>query len=192
VTPRSPLYRAQALKQYARRQQKTILPRAISPRVFAACWILLGLLGLSTLLAWQVQVPLYTTASGALLQSYSTPQGSAGTPEALLFVPATPEPELLTGAALTMQIVLTGEQISGTIAQVLPGIVTPEAAREQYNLAGDLALVITQPSVEVRVELASPLPADAVGDLSLSSQVQVGSESALALFPTLLRGLFGG
>ena len=192
MMPRSPLYRTQALQQYAERRQKTILPRAISPRVFVACWIVLGLLLLSILLAWQINVPRYATVSGALVQTPSTNQGAAGAPEVLLFVPATLAPQLQVGAALTVQIVLTGEQFTGTIANVLPGVLTPVSARQQYGLSGDLALVITQPSVVVQVQVGSGLPADAVGNLSLSAQVQVGSESALALFPTLMSGLFGG
>ena len=191
MSPKPSLYRAHALQQYAQRQQKTILPRAISPRVFAACWIVLGLLLLTILLAWQVQVPMYATVSG-VLRANPASQGAAGGPELLLFVPATPTPQLQVGAALTVQIALTGEQISGTIAHVLPGVLTPDQARAQYSLTGDLALVISQPSVVVEAQVGLPLPADAVGDLSLVAQVQVGSQSALALFPTLLGGLFGG
>jgi hypothetical protein len=104
-------------------------------------------------------------------------------------VPATPAPALHVGAALTLQIVLTGEQLTGTINSVLPGMLTPDQARERYALDGDLALVITQPSLVVRVQVRSPLPVDAAGNLSITTQVQVGSQSALSLFPTLLGGL---
>ena len=96
MPPRSPLYRAQALQQYAERRGKTILPRALSPRVFVACWIVLGLLLLTILLAWQVQVPIYTGASG-VLRTPPVNQGAAGGLEAFLFVPATPAPQLQVG-----------------------------------------------------------------------------------------------
>ena len=189
MPPESPLFRSQALQQYAQRQSKTILPRSISQRVFVACWIMLGLLLLTILLAWRVQVPVYVGASGALFQNRPANQLPTGEPVALLFVPATPLPKLRVGAALTLQIVLTGESITGTIARVLPGVLTPDQARQRYLLTGDLALVISQPSIVMRVQLGTPLPADAVGTLSLSAQVQVGSQSALSLFPTLLSGL---
>jgi hypothetical protein len=192
MLPEPSLFRAQALQQYAQRQGKTILPRAISPRLFVACWIALGvLLLLIILIAWQVQVPLYSGVSG-VLRTIPATQRAGGGPEALLFVPATPAPQLQVGAALTIQIVLTGEHITGTIASVLPGVLTPDQARERYALTGDLALVISQPSVVVRVQVGTTLPTDAVGNLSISAQVQVGSGSALSLFPTLLGGLFGG
>lgn len=191
MTTRPPLYRSQALQQYAERRGNTILPRSISPRVFVSCWVVLGLLLLALLIAWQVQIPVYVETAG-VLHANPAAQRAADGPEAILFVPATSAPQLRVGATLTLQIVLTGEHITGTIASVLPGVLTPDQARAQYALTGDLALVIRQPSVAVRVRVGPTLPADALGDLSLSAQVQVGSESALALFPTLLSGLFGG
>lgn len=189
---RQHLFRSQALAHYAASREKTVLPRIVTPPVFLCGWLLLGLLLLGTTLAWQAQVPLYAVAAGALLHPQPVSQQTASGLEALLFVPATPAPQLHVGEPITIQVVLTGEPFTGTIVTIVPGVVTPDEARQDYALTGDLALVITQPSVVVQVALGPTLPVDAMEDLSISAQVQVGSQSVLSLLPTLLHGFLGG
>jgi hypothetical protein len=188
---RQPLFRPQALQHYAQSREKAILPRLVAPPVFLCCWLLLGLFLLATLLAWQAQVPIYQEVSGALVDAPSSSQPATNGAQVMLFVPA-PAPELHVGAALTVQIVLTSESFTGTIAAVLPGVRTPDQARQQYNLTGDLALLVTQPSVVVQVHATAALPADASAGLSLSAQLPVEEQSVLSLLPHLLGGLLGG
>lgn len=189
---RQSLFRAQALRRYAQGQEKTVLPRIVAPPIFFCCWLLLGLLLLATSLAWQVQVPAYALAFGALLQQQPHGQQTTERWEAILFVPAAPEPEVQAGEAITLRTVLSGQQISGTIVRVMPGIMTPAEARQQYALTGDLALVITQPSVVLQVALSASLPTGIVPDSSISAQVRVGTQSVLSLLPKLLQGFLGG
>jgi hypothetical protein len=187
-----PLFRAEALEHYARSREKTVLPRFVSPPVFLCCWLLLGLLALSTALAWLVKVPISITASGVLLPASLVGQASANGPAALLFVPADPSPALPVGQTVTMRVALTGTPLTGAIARVLPGVVTPQSARQRYALAGDQALVITQPSVVVQVTLGPELPADVPPGSVISAQMSVGSVSLLSFFPRLLDGVVGG
>ncbi len=158
MIPRQSLFRAQALRQYAQGREKTVLPRIVAPPVFLCCWLLLGLLVLATSLAWQVRVPVYAVAFGALLSQRPPNQQAAQRMEAILFVPATPAPEVKVGDSITLQAVLSGQQLSGTIARVIPSVITPDEARQQYALTGDLALVITQPSVVLQVALSATVP----------------------------------
>jgi hypothetical protein len=189
---RHPPYRTRALQRYARSREKTVLPRFVTPPVFLCCWLLLGLLLLATVLAWQVQVPIYQGASGVLLNDLSSSQQGTNGWQALLFVPATPKSDLHIGASVTVQIVLTGESFVGTIAAVLPGVLTPEQARQRYALAGDGALVITQPSLVVQLTGGLTVPSDVIAGLSVSAQVPIGNQSLLSLLPHLLSGLLGG
>jgi hypothetical protein len=189
---RQPFFRPQALARYAERREHTILPRLVAPPVFVCCWALLGLLLLAMLLVWQVQVPRSTVASGVLQSASPGQQRGANWMDALLFVPANPAPELHVGQAITLEVVLTGERFSGTMATVGSGVLRPEEARQRYALTGDLALLITQPSVVVQVAVGPTLPVDAVEGLSISAQVPVGATSLLALLPHLLSGLLGG
>jgi hypothetical protein len=68
---RQPFFCAQALQQYARGREKAVLSRFVAPPVLLCFWRLLCLLLLTTVLAWQVQVPIYARASGALLDALS-------------------------------------------------------------------------------------------------------------------------
>jgi hypothetical protein len=183
---RHPLFRAQALQHYTRGREKTVLPRFVAPPVFLCLWLLLGLLLLMTALAWHIQVPVYIRAEGALLASPPGNQQAIGDAQAILFVPATPTPDLHMGASFKVQIVLTGESFVGTIAHVQPGVVTPNQARRQYALNGDLALVITGPSIVVQVRIAPTFPSAAREGLSVSAQIPVGEQSVLALLSDLL------
>jgi hypothetical protein len=189
---RQPLFRIQALEQYAQRREKAVLPRLVTPPVLLCFWLLLGLLLLSTVLAWQVQVPLYQGAPGILLNAAPSRQPAPDDWQALLFVPATPAPELPVGASLTVQMLLTGESFAGTIAAVRPEALSPAQARAQYHLAGDVALLMTQPSVAVQVRVGPTLPPDAIPGISLRAQVPIGQHPLLALLPHLLRGFLGG
>jgi hypothetical protein len=191
MTSRRTLFRAQALQHYARGREKTVLPRFVTPPVLLCLWLLLGLLLLTTALAWHIQVPVYTRAAGALLASPPAEQPAAGTVQAILFVPAHPTPELRVGTSFTGQIVLTGESFVGTIVWVQPGVLTPAQARAQYALTGDLALVITGPAMAVKVAIGPTLPADGLSGSSISAQVPVGEQSILSLLASLLSGLVG-
>jgi hypothetical protein len=191
MTSRQPLFRAQALQHYARGREKSVLPRFVAPPVFLCLWLLLGLLLLTTVLAWHIQVPFYTRSLGMLLTSPSANQQATSDVQVILFVPATPTPELRVGASFPVQIVLTGESFVGTIASVQPGVITPEQAREQFALTGDLALVITSPSVVVQVTIRPTHPTNVPSGSTVSAQVQVGEQSILSWLLNLLSGLVG-
>jgi hypothetical protein len=187
-----PLFRAEALQHYAQSREKTVLPHAVAPPVFCCCWLLLGLLLLVMLLVWQVHVPIYTVAAGALVHQPADQQSATHQWGAILFVPAAPAPKLHVGDTVTLQVVLIGEHFTGRIASIIPGVVMPEEARQRYALVGDLALVITQPSIIVQVAVDPPLPAEVQGEFSISAQVPAGTQSLLSLLPQLLSGLLGG
>jgi hypothetical protein len=191
MLPHAPLFRPEALRRYAERRTTTILPRTVAPPTFLCCWLLLGLLVVATLLAWQIQVPRSVTALGALLQAPES-QRAGYDWEALLFVPASPAPQLHRDAVITVQGILTGETFTGTIVRVATDLITPEEARQRYALTGDLALVIPRPAVVVQVALEPPLPAEALAGSSIRTQVPVGTTSLLGLLPHLFSGLGGG
>ncbi|HEU5198287.1 MAG TPA: hypothetical protein VFU32_01550 [Ktedonobacterales bacterium] len=188
---RRQFFRKEALEHYARSREKDILPRSVAPPVFLFFWILLGLLLAATLLAWQVQVPTYAAASGFIAQDRQPGTLPGGETQAVLFVPANLSPTLRVGQSLTLQVALTGQTLIGTITTIRPDVITPDGARQQYALTGDLALVITQLSVVVILDLGAVLPQGVFAGNSLIAQVQVGTRSVLSLLPDLLKGLVG-
>ncbi len=186
---RRQFFRKEALEHYARSREKDILPRSVAPPVFIIFWILLGLLLAAAGLAWQVQVPTYAAASGFIAQDGQPSAMSAGGTQAVLFVPTNPSPTLHVGQPLTLQLALTGQTLAGTIVLVGTSVLTPDEARQQYALTGDLALVVTQPSVVVTLALGAALPQGVFAGNSLIAQVQVGTRSLLSLLPDLLKGV---
>lgn len=184
------LFRAQALQEYARSREKDILPRLVRPPVLLCGWLLLGLLLAATLLAWQAQVPTYTLAAGVIVhESQTGPQGAAQA-TAVLFVPATSSLNIPVGQPISIQLTWQAEPLPATIGRVEPGVLSPEATRQQYGLTGDLAWVITQPSVVVMLMLSADPPSSANARERVQAQIQVGSQSLLSLFPELLQALF--
>lgn len=192
MTPRRQIFRQQALNQYVQGREKTILPRSVAPPVFLFLWALLGLLLSAMLFAWQAQVPISIQAAGILTQSGQITPQTNGQVLALLFVPVTPSMEVQTGQTISLQLPATGEQLTATIRSIAPDFVTPDEARQQYGLTGDLAFTITQPSVVVMASLPTLLPADVYAGRSVSAQIQAGSRSLLLLLPDLLHGIVGG
>ena len=185
-----PLFRAQALQEYARSREKASLPRLVRPPVLLCGWLLLGLLLVATLLAWQARVPTYSLAAGVIVQGSQTAPQGGGQATAVLFVPAAPAVNIPLGQPLSVQLIGQAEPVPATIDSIAPGVITPEAAQQQYGLTSDLAWVITQPSVVVTIILSANLPSSAVVGESLQAQIQVGSQSMLSLFPELLQALF--
>ncbi len=191
MVSRRQFFRKEALEHYARSRERDILPRSVAPPVFLFFWVLLGLLLAATGLAWQVQVPTYTTASGFIAQAGQPGAQPAGGTQAVLFVPTNLSPTLRVGQSLTLQVALTGQTLAGTITTIGPGVMTPDEARQQYALTGDLALVISQPSVVVTLALGAALPQGVFAGNSLVAQIQAGTRSAASLLPDLLKGLAG-
>ncbi len=65
---------------------------------------------------------------------------------------------------------------------MVPWLKTGDLSKRQYGLTGNLALVITGPSVVVQVRIEPTFPAAAREDLSVSVQVPVGEQSLLSWF----------
>jgi len=183
------LFRAQALQEYARSRERDILPRMVRPPVLLCGWLLLSLLLAATLLAWQTQVALSVEAAGAIVPtSQPAPPGTTQA-AAVLFVPTSPPFHIAVGQPLTVQLTGQAVPLGATIQAVEPGTITPDQARQQYGLTGDLAWVITQPSVVVMLSLHTDLPVTALVGRSIQSQMRVGSQSLLSLLPALLQAL---
>ncbi len=177
------MFRSKALTYYARSREKDVLPRFVAPRAFVFLWILMALLLIATLGAWLAQAPTYAIGSGVILGAQGGTQQSDGETTAVIFLPETSSLHLQAGLPMLMQIGTAGPQLSGTIATVEPGVLSPEQARKQYALTGNLALVVTEPSVAVTVKLGPDIPAQMYAGSVVGAQVQVGTRRVLSLLP---------
>jgi hypothetical protein len=70
-TPRQ-IFREHALQHYIQKNEKSVLPRTISPFVFTCCWIVLALTVLAGFLVWSIPVPNYLNTLGVPIRQESS------------------------------------------------------------------------------------------------------------------------
>lgn len=170
---------------YKRGTEKDIVPRLISWPIIVCLWLLLGVSIAAGLLAWHVQVPAYVDGSGIMLAQEDMLRPADGEPLAVVFLPPDRSAQVRVGLPADLQIGSTGVHIRGTIAEVAPGIMSPDAARKSYRLGSAGALLITQPSVLVIVRPGAKLSATAYPGSLVTAKVEIGSQRLLALLPGL-------
>lgn len=184
---RRTMFRDKALQYYTQSREKDILPRFVTPPVFLFLWMLLVLLLAAAVLAWLGQVPTYVTGSGVVLSQVSKDGGAVS----VIFLPATPSLHVQPGLPVRLQVGATGPVLSTTVATVDDAVISPAQARQRYKLTGDLASVITQPSIVITAMLGASTPAKTYAGSTVSAQAQVGSRRVLSLLPGI-GSLIGG
>jgi hypothetical protein len=185
VVPEQTIFRQSAITAYKWGKEKSAVPRLISWPIIVCLWFLLGVLLAAGFLAWYVQVPTYVNGSGIILARGDMLQPAYGKMVAVVFLPPDQAAHLRVGLPVDVQTGSTGVLVQSTIAQVEPGITSPDAARQRYRLGGVGALLITQPSIVVIIKLGTTLPATAYAGSLCTAKVETGSQRLLALLPGL-------
>ena len=191
LTPPRSLFRERAMAQYQQRQQQTMLPRLVSPPVFLCSWILLSCLALAGGLAWWAQVPIFVSGSGVLQAQHGRSPSESMQVMALLFLPTSEASQVRVGQPVQLQLASTDLQFTGTVSQIEPGAISPIEARQRYDLVGEAAASLTQPSVVVVVKPATALAASPYAGSLVEAQIQAGTRSVLTLVPGMDQ-LIGG
>ena len=181
--PEHTIFRQSALTAYKWGKEKAAVPRLISWPIIVCLWLLLGVLVATAFLAWYVQVPTYVDGPGIILAPADMPQPEYGETLALMFLPPDQLAHVRVGQPADVQI--GSVHVRGTIANVEPGIMSPDTARKRYRLDSAGALLITQPSTVVIIRLGTALPASDYAGSLLSARVETGSQRLLALLPGL-------
>src|SRR5436190_4446530 len=109
------IFRNKALQYYAQSREKDVLPRFVAPPVFIFLWVLLGLLLITTLVAWLGQVPTYVAGSGVVLNQGIKMQQGGNEAVAVIFLPATPSLDVRAGLPMQVQIGTRGPQLNSAI-----------------------------------------------------------------------------
>jgi len=174
--PKRSIFRSKAVQKYVQNREKSVLPVAIAPPVFAFCWVLLTLLTTAGIVAWLGQVPLYITGAGIVLdQNISAHQGDEAM--AIIFLPTGEISHLRIGLPVQVQIGQTGPQLNRSIDAINQNVFSPEQVRLQYGLG------IAEPSVSLTVVLGSTISGPLYAGSLVQAQIQIGSQSLLSLFP---------
>jgi hypothetical protein len=181
--PRSqrPLFREPALQHYLQKSEKDILPHFVSPPIFVCIWIMLGLAVAVGFFAGTQNVPVRVDGVGIVLaQEQSHALGSKGG-TALVFLPASEAKLVHVGEPSQLQIGPTGPSYSSTIAQVEPGLLSPDDISKRYGLNCSAISTITEPAVVVHVGLVPSLSSHLYAGSLIRAQVQIGTQRLLSL-----------
>jgi hypothetical protein len=172
--------------------EKDVLPRLVSTPIIVCLWLLLAVFLAAGLFAWYTQVPTYVSGSGVILSEGNTLQTEYGNMVGVVFLPADQSAQVRVGQPVDIQIGSEGVHVQSMIAQVEPGVMSPEIIRQRYQLdAGDASLV-TQPSVVAIIKLDTVLSDTTYAGSLLTARIQTGSQRLLALLLGLGSGQFLG
>ncbi len=176
-----PLFREHALQHYLQKREKDILPHSVSPPIFVCTWLLLCLAIAVGLFAATQNVPVQVGGSGIVLaqQPHEALESKGGI--ALLFLPAREAKLVHVGEPSRLQIGLTGPSYMSTIAQVEPGVHSPNDIYQRYGLNCSAMPTITEPSVVVHVRLAPSMSSHLYAGSPVMAQVQIGTQRVLSL-----------
>lgn len=176
TTTNRTIFRERAIQAYRRSREKDVLPRFVAPPTFLGLWIVLSLCLVAGWLAWNIRVPVYLAGSGLVI---------SGETQVVLFISADQQRSIHPGEPVQVQLGRSGPLLQRTITAVVPTLLSPEKARQDYHLDGALALLVTEPSIAVVVALdPSSTLAGYAGSL-VSAKVQVGDESLLSFVPMI-------
>jgi hypothetical protein len=180
ASPKQAIFREHALKQYLRRQNQGIILRLVSPPIFVFCWILLLLLLAAGVLAWRMQVPIFFTGQGIMVKQEVAGQEKA---QVAVFISPNQQQVLHVGQTVDLQVGPAATQIAGVIEHIDNQATSPDEVRARFHLRGDLARLITGPSLTVLVSLKTTINADLYVGSFCSARVRIGSRSVLSLLP---------
>jgi hypothetical protein len=176
-----PLFREPALQHYLQKREKDILPHFVSPPIFVCIWIMLCLAVAIGLFADTQKVPVQVDGVGIVIaQGQSDAFGGKGG-TALLFLPASEAKQVHVGEPSQLQIGLTGPSYSSTIAQVEPGVLSPNDIYKRYSPNCSAMPTISDPSVVVHVRLVPSLSSHLYAGSPVRAQVQIGMQRLFSL-----------
>ncbi len=178
TSPKSSIFRSKTMQKCMQNREKSVLPRVVAPSVFAFTWIVLILLISAGVAIWIGKVPQYLSGSGIVL----TPSASAQPNEdatAVILLPASDVSQLKTGLPVQVQVGQSGPQITRTIDGISQELLSPSDVHQNFGLD------VTGPSLAITVGLGPTIPAHLYAGSLIQAQIQVGSQSVLAVFPVI-------
>ncbi len=173
--PKHSIFRSKTIQKYTQNREKSVLPRVVAPPVFALCWIILTLLVAACIAAWMGRVPLYIEGSGVVLDQGVASQTGEAT--AVILLPAESISRLHKGLSIQIQLGQSGPVLTRSIDDISPTILSPSQIGQKYGIR------VSDPSLLLTVGLGSTVPNALYAGTTVQAQIQIGSQSLLALFP---------
>jgi hypothetical protein len=187
------IFRADAVRRYTQSREESVLPRFVSPRTFTYLWILLGLLGISGVVAWLTRVPVYASGQGVVVDRRGKTNDVRDDVVMVAFLRPENYSRLRVGQTLLVQLDPAGERTRRPIIAIEPEIASPKAVQRRFALSAGAAHAVTQPSA-VAIARFEPNPTNLPASTYVGSvypvDVEVGSRRVLSLLP-LIGQIFG-
>jgi hypothetical protein len=183
------IFREDAVRRYLESKEKSILPRLVSPRTFIYLWLLLGLLVMSSIIAWLTKVPIYSSGTAIVVRLSNRE----------IVVAAFFPPQHLSSLRTTQKLFLNFDaksdvydglrlRLNRTIIAVEPEIISPDTIRKRFALNSQTVQQITRPSAVALAQL-EPIPENLSASAYLGSvshaKAEVGSQSLISLLPLI-------
>ena len=180
-SPPRQIFRAQALQHYMQRNEKSVLPRTISPFVFTCCWIVLTLSILASFFIWSIPVPNYVDTLGMpIIQGPSA--GTRQTTSILAFFPLSAQAYIQPGQIVQVASPAFESTLTGHITRVDTQHLNATELGERYALSPTLVHYLPADEVFVgTVTTAQAIPSQ--NDISnrVIIHYQQGTRQALSL-----------
>jgi hypothetical protein len=184
-----PIFREDAVRRYLEGREKSILPRMISPRTFIYLWLLLGLLVMSSLIAWLTKVPIYASGRALVVRLSNREIVVAA------FFPPQQLSRLRTNQKLFLNFDAQSDVYDGlrlrlnrTIIAVEPEIISPDAIQKRFALNSQIVQQITGPSA-IAIAQLEPIPDNLSASAYLGSvghaKAEVGSQRLISFLPLI-------
>ncbi|HEY1348952.1 MAG TPA: hypothetical protein VGF67_04935 [Ktedonobacteraceae bacterium] len=179
MTAKQPsIFREKALARYQQGQEQRIMLRVSCPSALTFLWIFLLILAGSLAFAWSVQVPIQFQRQGVVLE-----QGAGVV--ALVFLAPAERMALRSGQSATVSIGAGQFTLSGSVASVGTTLLSPDEARQRFDLVGGLGQLVTGPSLVATLTIGSVASPQVYAGSVCEVQIQVGSQSILSSLPGL-------
>ncbi len=174
--PKRQIFRESAIQHYIKNREKDVLLRILPLPMAVFLWVLLSILFMAGLFAWSERIPTYVSGAGIVQKSDT---GNSST--AMVFLPTGPSTTVHVGEPVRVQI--GSLQVQGKVIKVETAIMSPAQARTQFQLQGNMAYLVTQPSLVALVGFNTTIPASIYAGSLLNAQVEVGSQRILSQLP---------
>jgi hypothetical protein len=183
------IFHESAVRHYVESKEKSVLPRLVSPQIFAYLWFLLGLLTVSSFIAWFTKVPMYASGTATVVRL-----NNRGIVVAAFF-----EPQHLPSLRKTQKLFLNFDaksdvydglrlRLSRAMIAVEPEILSPDAIQKRFALNSQIVQDITGPSA-VAIAQLEPIPKNLSASAYLGSvgdiKAEVGSQRIISLLPLI-------
>ncbi len=173
TNPKRSIFRSKTVQKYTQNRERSVLPRIVAPPVFLLCWLILTLLIAACVASWMGRVPLYVGGSGIVLEQ----QKQNAEAVAVVLLPATSFSHLHKGLPVQIHIGQDGPLLTRSLDDISSGLLSPSEVQQKYGLK------VSDPALLVAVGLGPTISTRLYAGTSVQAQIQIGSQSLLALFP---------